>query len=110
MGAHVEVSALEENEKSALVCTYAALLPHASGLDIDAEKLQKVIKATGNKTSAVWSKMFAKSLANCDIKDMLANVGMGGGAAAPASAAAAAPAKKEEEADVDMGGLFGDDY
>ena len=114
--AHVEVSALEENEKSQLVCTYAALLLHDSGLDIDAEKLQKVIKATGNKTAAYWPKMFANAIANHDIKDMLSNIGMGGGAPAPPAAAAApaAAAKKEEpeeeEADVDMGGLFGDDY
>ena len=32
------------------------------------------------------------------------------GGAAPAKAAEVKEEKKEEEADVDMGGLFGDDY
>ena len=66
--------------------------------------------------------MFAKALKGQNIEELLSNIGSAPVAAAPVgapvAAAAGAPAAaakkeekpKEEEADVDMGGLFGDDY
>ena len=62
--------------------------------------------------------LFAKALKSHKIDDLLAGLGAAGGApaaGAPAAGGAAAaeePAaeeKVEEEADVDMGGLFGDE-
>lgn len=99
-----------------MVCTYAALMLHDGDVAISEDKLAKVIKASGNAVEGYWPGLFAKALAGQDIAALMAN--MGGSAAAPAAAGAAdaAPAKKEEkvveeeEADVDMGGLFGDDY
>ena len=118
--AHVAVADLDKAEKDQLVCTYAALLLADAGLDIDADKLKKVIKSTGNNVAAYWPAMFANAMANHSVADLVANVGCGGGGA-PAAAAGpadtAAPAKEakkeepeEEEVDMDMGGLFGDDY
>ena len=81
-----------------------------------------MIKASGNEVEAYWPAMFAKALKGQNIDELLSNiasapvpVAAGPVAAAPADAGkGAAPdkeeKKKEEEADVDMGGLFGDEY
>ena len=121
--AQVAVSALSETQKDQLVCTYAALLLHDGELEISEEKLNKVIKASGNSVEGYWPGLFAKALKGQDITKLLSNVGSGapaaGGAgpAAAGGAAAAAPEEKpkeeEPEEDVDMGDLFGggdDDY
>ena len=92
---------------------------------LQGDKLAKVIKASGNEVEAYWPTLFAKALKGQEIEKLLSNIGSApvavaapaGGApvaaAAPAGGAAAAKKEekpKEEEADVDMGGLFGDDY
>merc|ERR1711934_1179866 len=97
--ASVEASKLSKAEHDELCCSYAALMLHDDGLEITAEKLNKVIKASGN------------------IGDLLTNIasaapGGGGGAAGPVADAPEEKAeeKKEEvEEAVDMGGLFGDE-
>merc|ERR1711878_248350 len=100
-------------EKDQLVCTYAALLLHDGGLDIDDKKLSQVIKASGNTVESYWPGLFAKALKGQDITALLASVGSapaaGGAGPAAASGDADAPAAKEEakeeepEEDVDMG-------
>merc|ERR1712014_94402 len=117
--ANVDVEKLSKDDKDELVCTYAALLLHDSKLEITGEKLNKVIKASGNTVEPYWPGLFAKALEGQDINSLLSNVGSAGpaaGGAAPAGGAAAEEAPKEEkkkeeepEEDVDMGGLFGDD-
>merc|ERR1719150_63366 len=111
--ASVDVSALSAVEKDQLVCTYAALLLHDSGLDIDDKKLSQAIKASGNKVESYWPGLFAKALEGQDIEKLLSNVGSApAGGAAPAGGSAA-PAEKEKpkeeepEEEMDMGGLFG---
>merc|ERR1712028_164004 len=121
MGASVDVNSLSKTERDELCCTYAALLLHDENLEISAEKLNKVIKASGNSVESYWPGLFAKALAGQDVAKLLTAVSAGpagpaaGGAAAAGSAAPVeAEAKKEEgpEEEVDMGGLFGgdDDY
>ena len=116
--ASVETSKLSKADHDELVCSYAALMLHDDGLEITAEKLSKVIKASGNEVDAYWPALFAKALKNANIGELLTNVVTAGPAAGPVAAAAggdAAPAeekkeeKKEEVEDVDMGGLFGDE-
>ena len=116
--ASVETSKLSKADHDELVCSYAALMLHDDGLEITAEKLSKVIKASGNEVDAYWPALFAKALKSANIDELLTNVVTAGPAAGPAAAAAdggAAPAeekkeeKKEEAEDVDMGGLFGDE-
>merc|ERR1712127_675577 len=114
--ASVEASQLSKAEHDELCCSYAALMLHDDGLEITAEKLSKVITASGNTVEPYWPVLFAKALKSAKIEDLLSNVaqagGGGGGAAGPAAEADEAPKeeeKKEEVEDVDMGGLFGDD-
>ena len=94
---------------------------------IAADDVSKLLKETGIQTNKEDLDAMIKALSGKKLHDLvrdgskrLASVPSGGVAAAPAKAAAGAPAQaaapakkeekpKEEEADVDMGGLFGDD-
>ena len=115
--ASVEASKLSKEEHDELCCSYAALMLHDDGLEITAEKLSAVIKASGNEVEPYWPMLFAKALKGADVGALLSNIGSaapaGGAAAAAGDAPAAAEEKKEEKKeepeDVDMGGLFGDD-
>merc|ERR1712080_10047 len=110
---------LPKADHDELCCSYAALMLHDDGLEITAEKLSKVIKASGNSVEPYWPMLFAEALKSANIGDPLTNVASAAPAGGPAAAAAGgAPAedvkekeekKKEEEEAVDMGGLFGDD-
>merc|ERR1719192_3051282 len=85
--AQVAVSALRGEDKDRLVCTYAALLLHDGELDVTEEKLNKVIKASGNTVESYWPGLFAKALKGQDITALLASVGSApaAGGAGPAS-------------------------
>merc|ERR1712222_7013 len=117
--AAVPVDKLSKTEKDELCVSYAALMLHDDGLEINAEKLTKIIKASGNEVEPYWPMLFAKALKGQDVGELLSNIGNagggGGGTAAAAGPATAAEVveekeeKKEEPEDVDMGGLFGDD-
>ncbi|CAZ84157.1 unnamed protein product [Tuber melanosporum] len=105
-----------------LAVSYAALILADDGVEITADKLQALIKASNiTEVEPIWCSLFAKALEGKDVKDLLLNVGSGGGAAAAPGGGAAAsggaggaaeekePEKEEEkeESDEDMGfGLF----
>ena len=96
--------------------TYAALLLHKVGKDINEDNLKAVISATGAEVDEAKVKVMVASLKDVDIADKLANASV---AAAPAAGGAAAPAggdapkeekKKEEpkaEAAEGLASLFG---
>ena len=115
--ASVEASKLSKEEHDELCCSYAALMLHDDGLEITAEKLSAIIKASGNEVEPYWPMLFAKALKGANVGELLSNIGSAAPAGGPVAAAAGgAPAaeekkeeKKEEPEDVDMGGLFGDD-
>lgn len=88
-----------------------------------AADVEKVLKEAGIKSESDKVEKLVASLAGKPFHELVSNGTnkmASSGRAAPATAApagGAAPAKeavkeapKEEEADVDMGGLFGDDY
>ena len=70
--------------------TYAALLLHKVGKDINEDNLKAVISATGAEVDEAKVKVMVASLSGVDIADKLAN-------ASVAAAPAAAEAPKEEE-------------
>merc|ERR1711988_72807 len=106
---------------SELACTYAVLILHDSDVEINADNLNKVIKAAGVSVEPFWPGPFASALSGVDVAGLITNIGSGvgsapaGGAAAGDAAADAAPAEEakkeeseEEESDSDMGfDLFG---
>merc|ERR1712032_1353618 len=87
--AAVPLDKLSKTEKDELCVSYAALMLHDDGLDINAEKLTKIIKASGNEVEPYWPMLFAKALKGQDVGALLANVGSAGGGG---GAAAAGPA------------------
>ena len=63
---------ISKAEHDELCCVYAGLLLFDDGIEITADKLQKVIKASGNEVDGYYPEFFAKYLSNVDIKSMLA--------------------------------------
>merc|ERR1739838_686502 len=111
--ASVEASKLSKAEHDELCCSYAALMLHDDGLEITAEKISAIIKASKNDVEPYWPMLFAKALKGADVGELLSNIGSAGPtgpAAGPAAAGAVVEEvkeeKKEEAEDVDMGGLF----
>jgi large subunit ribosomal protein L12 len=96
--------------------TYAALLLHKVGKEINEDNLKAVVAATGAEVDEAKVKVMVASLSGVDIADKLANASV---AAAPAAGAAPAAAsgnapkeekKKEEpkaEAAEGLASLFG---
>ena len=95
--------------------TYAALLLHKVGKEINEENLKAVVAATGAEVDEAKVKVMVASLSGVDIADKLANASVA--AAAPAAGGSAAPAeapkeeKKKEEPKADsaagLASLFG---
>ncbi|CUS13074.1 unnamed protein product [Tuber aestivum] len=95
---------------SELAVSYAALILADDGVEVTSDKLQALIKASGNnEVEPIWCSLFAKvspflrvrylvqiltkdqqALEGKDVKDLLLNVGSGGGAAAAPGGGAAA--------------------
>lgn len=97
-----------------LACVYAALILNDEGLEITAEKMNKLIDAAGVKIESYWVDLFAEYFKGQNVDDLIKG-GCIGGAAAPVAAAGAAAAeekqeekKKEEEEVVEMAGGFDD--
>merc|ERR1712139_707644 len=98
--ASVSPDQLSKEQKDELCVSYAALMLHDDGLEINAEKLNKIIKASGNEVEPYWPMLFAKALKGQDVGALLSNIGSaggGGGAAGPADAGAGAGAAAAEE-------------
>ncbi len=83
------VSKAEHDE---LCCVYASLLLFDDKLEVTADKLNKVITASGNTVEGYYPEFFAKYLSSVDLNTFLNNVGSGPAASAPAAAATDAPA------------------
>ena len=109
------------------IAAYALLVlgGKAEPTEADVEKVLKEVGATADSESlkALVAALKGKALHELinEGQSKLASISVGGGGAGAAAggsaAAAAAPAEakkeekvEEEEADMDMGGLFGDDY
>ena len=101
-----------------------ALLVLGGNASPKAADVEKVLKEAGIKSEAEQVERVVAALAGKPFHELVKSGtakhgAMGTAVAAPAAAGGAAPAKAaekvaekpaEEEADVDMGGLFGDDY
>ena len=77
---------ISKAEHDELCCVYAGLLLFDDGMDITADKIQKIIKASGNEVDGYYPEFFAKYLAKTDIKSMLTVTPAAGASAAPAEA------------------------
>lgn len=91
--------------------TYAALLLHKVGKDINEDNLKAVVAATGADVDEAKVKVLVAALKDVDVADKLAHASVA--SAAPAAAPAEAPKeeKKKEEPKVEsaagLASLFG---
>ena len=77
---------ISKAEHDELCCVYAGLLLFDDGMEITADKIQKIVKASGNEVDGYYPEFFAKYLSKVDIKSMLTVT----------PAAGAGPAHEEE--------------
>ena len=90
---------ISKAEHDELCCVYAGLLLFDDGMEITADKIQKIIKASGNEVDGYYPEFFAKYLSKADIKSMLTVTPAAGGAGP-----AAAEEKHEDKKDDKKGG------
>ena len=83
--AHVPVDQLDRNTHAELACTYAALILNDDGVEITADKINKLLAASDNKVEGYWPGLFAKALQGRNIRDLLAGSG-GASQSAPVQA------------------------
>ena len=82
---------ISKAEHDELCCVYAGLLLFDDGMEITADKIEKIIKASGNEVDGYYPEFFAKYLSKTDIKSMLT--------VTPAAGAGAGAAPAEEHHD-----------
>ncbi|NPE27077.1 50S ribosomal protein P1 [Methanococcoides sp. SA1] len=77
--------------------TYAALLLHKVGKDINEDNVKAVVAATGAEVDEAKVKVMVAALKDVDVADKLANASVAAAPAAGAAPADAGDAPKEEE-------------
>ncbi|XP_036600052.1 60S acidic ribosomal protein P1-like [Trichosurus vulpecula] len=93
---------------SELTCIYSALFLPSNEVTVTEEKINALIKATGENVEPFWPGLFAKPLSSVNIASLTCNAGVGGpapaaggpalvGGAAPVSTAAPAEEKNKQE-------------
>ena len=76
-------------EIAELACVYAGLILFDDKAEITADKINKILKASGIEVDAYYPEFFAKYLSKADIKQCLL--------AKPSAPAAAAPAEEHKD-------------
>ena len=82
----VEVSKISSQDKATLACSYAMMILHDEGLGVTAEKMQKLIVASGIEIEGYWTKIFAANMDGVDLSDLMMGGGPAGGAGGEAGA------------------------
>jgi len=76
------MTTLSKNEKDELACVYAGLLLFDDKVAITADKIQKVLTASGNTSvESYYPEFFAKFMSGADLNSFMNNIG--GGSAGP---------------------------
>ncbi len=88
---------MNKAEHDELCCVYAALLLFDDKVDITADKLNKVIQASGNTVEGYYPEFFAKYLSGVDLNTIISSVGAGPAVAAPTQAATAPADQKDDK-------------
>ena len=103
--AGVAVANLPKGDHDELCCIYSALILHDEGMEItvnsiQADKIAKLVNASGNEIEKYWPLLFANALKGQNVGSLLTN--LSGSAPAPVAlaaggASAEAETKKEEK-------------
>merc|ERR1712072_798438 len=106
---------LDEATRSQMACTFAALMLHDDGCDVNSASLNKVVDASGVKVAPYWPMLFAQALNGQDIGSFLAvssgsapvqTTTTGGNADAPKEEAKKEEVVEEEDEDMCLDDLF----
>ena len=70
---------LPKSEHDELCCIYAALILHEEGMDVNvkktqADRLQKLVSASGNQIEKYWPLLFANALKGQDISALVTDL------------------------------------
>ena len=87
------LESVDKQTHDEMCCTLAALILYDDGIEVNADKLNKLIAASGNKVEGYWPQLFAKALQGKNIGDLLVG---GGPAPAGGSTTTSAPAESNE--------------
>ena len=87
---------ISKAEHDELCCVYAGLLLHDDKLEINCDKINQVIKSSGNTVEGYYPEFFAKYFQSVDLTAMLQNIGS---APTGKAVAAANEVSKEEKKD-----------
>ena len=85
---------ISKAEHDELACVYAALLLHDDNVEITADKLNKVITASGNTVESYYPEFFEKYFSGVNLKTLLETV-----SSAPAGGAVASAPVEEKKDD-----------
>ena len=109
----VAMNNISKKEHDELCCSYAAMILHDGGVSISADKMSRVISASGNAVEGYWPGLFAKALVGQDITTLMRNVGAPAAPAQAVQADAVAEAvdevvakEEENEEEIDMCDMF----
>lgn len=86
------LESVDKQTHDEMCCTLAALILYDDGIEINADKINKLIAASGNKIEGYWAPLFAKALAGKNIGDLLV-----GGGPAPSGGATTTTAPTESK-------------
>lgn len=100
---------LSKAEHDELCCVYAGLLLHDDKSEITADKLNKVITASGNTVESYYPDFFAKYFKSVDLDKLIQSVGSGPAPTTSSSAPTNTTEKKEEKKDDKKGADKGGD-
>merc|ERR1711924_316766 len=98
-------------------CSYAAMLLHSDGIEVNEDNMIKVLKAANIEFESYWPALFCKALGDADNITKLISPPVCGGGGGPAAAGGAtggaaaggAAAEAEEEEEAPAANLFGDE-
>merc|ERR1712107_673575 len=105
----VPASQLSKEQQDELLCTYAALILHDDGAEINPQNMNNLIKAAGCSVEGYWPMLMAKMIGTVGMDALLtmggggggggggASGGGGGGGVAPAGEASGGGSAKKEE-------------
>jgi len=91
----MSVSKAEHDE---LCCVYASLLLADENLEITADKINKIVGASGNQVDGYYPEFFARYFSNVNLNTLLTSIGSAGVPAAGQTAAATSAPAKEDKA------------
>jgi len=89
--------------------TYATLILNDAGLEVTAENIEKIVKASGNSVESYWPSLFAGIVAKGDLNELIGRVsapgsgGNGGGAGGAGGADGEEEEVEEEEEEEEEG-------